>query len=341
MTRPQRQDANKMTGMTAHARKRNLKPWQVRTVATVIALIALALAAYAAAASYESVSHLAASRDVPLPWLNPIGIDGGLAGVILFSIALIWIRKPIGWLRFVARLFAAGTIAANLAAGWPDPVSMGLRAAAPVLFVVLVEATYTLLVHRDDAGIDRIPRARWILAPVPTFRMWRRMKLWEIRNYPQALDMELSRRQAIMKLGEFYGGTPWQDAAPAHLVMMLTEGVKMDDALAMVAELTIPPEPEVQVPVQAPRSRVTKRRGSGVTRKRGSAVTKGASSPLPAEPPDDMDTQAEALRILSDKPEISGGELGRRLGKSESYGCRLKNKLAASVAGPEAPGAGA
>ena len=40
-----------MTGMTAHARKRTLKPWQVRAVASVIALIAVALAASAAAAS--------------------------------------------------------------------------------------------------------------------------------------------------------------------------------------------------------------------------------------------------------------------------------------------------
>lgn len=331
-----------MTDMTAHARtsrspqhhKRSLKPWQVRTVAGLIGAIALALAAYAAAASYESVSHLAASRDVPLPWLNPIGIDGGLAGVILFSIALIWIRKPIGWLRFTARLFAAGTIAANLAAGWPDPVSMGLRAAAPVLFVVLVEATYTLLVHRDDERADRIPRARWILAPLPTFRMWRRMKLWEIRSYPQALDMELSRRQAIMKLSALYEDG-WREGAPDDLVWMLTEGVRMDEALARVAELTKPPEPEVHGTVQARSSGVTKRRSSQVTRKRGSGVTKRTSSALPAEPPDDMDTQAEALRILSDEPEISGGELGRRLGKSPSYGCRLKNKLAGSVAGPE------
>lgn len=329
-----------MTGMNAHARqpahkKRTLKPWQVRAVAGVVGAIAIALAAYAAAASYESVSHLAASRDVPLPRLNPLGIDGGLAGVILFSIALYWIGKPVRWLRAIARLFAAGTVAANLAAGWPDPVSMGLRCAAPVLFVVLVEATYTLLVHRDDDG-DRIPLARWMLAPASTFRMWRRMKLWRIRSYPDALDLELSRRQAIMKLGGLYAGKDWREAAPEDLVWMLAEGVRMDEALTRVAELTKPPEPEVQASVHTRGSRVTKRKGSGVTGKRGSAVTKPAGSPLPADPPDDMDTQAEALRILADEPGISGGELGRRLGKSASYGCRLKNKLAASVAGPEA-----
>ena len=38
----------------------------------------LGLAAYAAAASYESVSGLAAAHHVPLSRLNPLGIDGGL-----------------------------------------------------------------------------------------------------------------------------------------------------------------------------------------------------------------------------------------------------------------------
>ena len=189
-------------------KKRTLKPWQVRTVAATVTAIAVALAAYAAAASYESVSNLASNRGVPLPRLNPLGIDGGLAGVILFSIALYWVGKPVRWLRVIARLFAAGTVAANLAAGWPDPVSMGLRCAAPVLFVVLVEATYTLLVHRDDDG-DAIPLARWVLAPASTWRMWRRMKLWRISSYPDALAMELSRIQATMKLSALYAGKDW------------------------------------------------------------------------------------------------------------------------------------
>jgi predicted GIY-YIG superfamily endonuclease len=48
------------------------------------------------------------------------------------------------------------------------------------------------------------------------------------------------------------------------------------------------------------------------------------------------ETEAQALKLLADEPDISGGELGRRLGKSESYGCRLKKNLAGSMAGPDA-----
>jgi hypothetical protein len=328
-----------MTDMTAHARtyrypqhqKRVMKPWQIRTVAILVAAIAVALAVYAAAASYESVSHLAASRGVPLPQLNPLGIDGGLAGVILFSIALYWVGTPIRWLRFIARLFAAGTIAANAAAGWPDPVSVGLRIAAPVLFIVLVEATYSLLVRRDEET-EGIPVSRWLLAPRSTFGMWRRMKLWRIRSYARALDLELARRQAIMKLAGKYGAQAWEQKAPQDLVWMLTEGVKMAEALGQVAELTAPPEPELR-PGTPPRNRNRKAARNSAARKSRKPVAASA----PEAPADaDLDTEARALQILADEPGISGSQLGLRLGKSDRYGRELIKKLAAAAPGPEA-----
>ena len=51
--------------------------------------------------------------------------------------------------------------------------------------------------------------------------------------------------------------------------------------------------------------------------------------------PKDVETQAEALRILADHPDIDGSELGRQLGKTPGYGRTLKRKLAPSVAGPD------
>jgi Protein of unknown function (DUF2637) len=179
-----------MTDMSAHARAarraqhRNLtlQPWQAWAVGIAIGVIAAGLAVYSAAASYESVSGLAAARGVPLPRLNPLGLDGGLFGVIVINLALIWLRCPLWWLRLIARGFAVGTIAANAAAGWPDPVGIGLRIAAPALFVVLMEAGQAVLLRRhkrerQDGGNDGIPFARWLLAPASTFAIWRRMTL--------------------------------------------------------------------------------------------------------------------------------------------------------------------
>jgi Protein of unknown function (DUF2637) len=219
-------------------------------MAALVALIAGGLGAYAAAASYDTVSHLAAAYKVALPRLNPIGIDGGLAGVILLDVAATWLAEPIWWLRLTARVFAAGTVAANAAAGWPDPVGVGLRVAAPVLFVVMTEAGRTLLLRgkhaaerkRKAAGRearrgDRIPRVRWLLDLRGTLAIWKRMRLWREPSYAKAVTMELERVAAIEKLSMEYGPEAWKDRAPADLVWMLTSGVRMPEALERVAGL--------------------------------------------------------------------------------------------------------
>jgi hypothetical protein len=241
----------KLANLTAGARR-----YQVVILAAVIMLIAAGLATYTAAASYDTVSHLAVRYGVALPRLNPLGIDGGVAGLIVLDIALTWIGEPIWWLRLCVRLFAAGMIAANLAAGWPSPIGMGLRVGAPVLFVILTEVSRTWLLRRKHAAEraqkeasraarrtarkrrrnDRIPLVRWTLDPKGTFALWKRMRLWREPSYRTAVTMELERLAAIEKLAMRYGPA-WQDHAPADLVWMLASGVRMAEALALVPEL--------------------------------------------------------------------------------------------------------
>ena len=69
-----------------------------------------------------------------------------------------------------------------------------------------------------------------------------------------------------------------------------------------------------------------------------STPNKAASSTPETEVPEDVDTQAAALEILAHEPDISGSELGRRLGRTERYGCMLKKSLAATAAPSSAPG---
>lgn len=234
---------------------REWKRWKIATVACFIILVALGLAAYAAAASYESVSHLAAAKNVPLSSYTPAGIDGGLFGVIVIDIALTWAGQPLGWLRLMARLFAAGTIAANASAGWPDPAGVGLRIAAPALFVVLTEVARAVLLRRNrDQGVreEGIPLARWLIAPAQTFAMWRRMMLWRVRDYGLAVELDLSRRRAIVALTSHYAPADWRKTAPADLVWMLRNGVRMTEALDLVAKLVAPPPVRYVAPVMAP-----------------------------------------------------------------------------------------
>jgi len=92
---------------------------------------------------------------------------------------------------------------------------------------------------------------------------------------------------------------------------------------------------ELETALQALTSARNRARSSGQKRRASSPRNKAAASALKPDVPDDVDTQAEALRILGEEPGISGGELGRRLGKSERYGCMLKNRLTAALPGPD------
>jgi hypothetical protein len=230
-----------MPGMGKHDRRVN---WRAIgrtagtvTVAAILGLLTLGLLAAAGVSSYDNLFHLAASRGVPIPHLSPLEIDVGLIVVIAMDIVLTWLGHPIGGLRLLARILGIGTIAANVAAGWPDPVGSSMRAFAPVIIVAVTEAFRAFLLRRHrDADEQGIPFSRWMLAPWPTFVLWRRMKLWDIPGYRAAVDMELSRRQAIVKLEMHFGGK-WKTDAPADLVWMLRAGVRMPEALSRTAVL--------------------------------------------------------------------------------------------------------
>lgn len=166
-----------------------------RAVSAVAVLLGLLLAAYGAVGSYGTIKDLAWRKQLPLPELVPVGIDGGLFGVMLLEIVLTWTGQPLVWLRQLVRLLTIGTIAANAVAGWPDPIAVGLHIAAPVMLLAMLEAARAVLLRRigiaTGTARERIPSARWVLAPWRTWLLWRRMVLWQITAYHSALDMEM------------------------------------------------------------------------------------------------------------------------------------------------------
>jgi hypothetical protein len=70
-----------------------------RAAVAAVTLVAAGLFCYGAAGSYASVVALAAARQMPLPRLVPVGVDGSLIGTALLDIVLIWIDMPLPWLR--------------------------------------------------------------------------------------------------------------------------------------------------------------------------------------------------------------------------------------------------
>jgi hypothetical protein len=79
-----------------------------------------------------------------------------------------------------------------------------------------------------------------------------------------------------------------------------------------------------------------------LARKLAAAAAKGTRKPQPkkgtpapaTKVPRDVDVQAEALSILAADPDISGADLGERVGRSERWGQTFKKNLAGSAAGP-------
>jgi predicted DNA-binding protein (UPF0251 family) len=131
---------------------------------------------------------------------------------------------PLALLRHAAWLLTAATIAFNGAAAWPDPIGTGMHAVIPLLFVVVVEAARHAIGRTADitAGrhMDSVRLVRWLLDPISTFRLWRRMRLWELRSYDDVIQLEQSRLVERARLRARYG-RQWRSKAPVSAVMAL------------------------------------------------------------------------------------------------------------------------
>jgi DNA-binding CsgD family transcriptional regulator len=201
----------------------------------------LAVGAYGLVISYWTVRELAVKLHMPLPHIFPIGIEGGMIAVLAIDIVLTWIGRPIGWLRQVARALSATAISINAYAGWEYGVAaVVMHALAPAILIVGVEALrhHLLVVLQVPEEKEPIPRGRWLLAPVSTVAMWRRMVLWQQPRYSEALDTHLDRHEAIAELKRAFGWR-WKQAIPAGLAYRLSVGVRLEESTAEVRELLV------------------------------------------------------------------------------------------------------
>ncbi len=196
-----------------------------RILIGVVVAGAVVIAGIGFAGSYAAVRALAVKKGFgDFSLVFPIGIDAGICVCLALDLLLTWIRIPFPLLRQTAWLLTAATIAFNGAAAWPDPLGVGMHAVIPVLFVVTVEAARHAVGRIADITADRhmegVRITRWLLSPVPTFKLWRRMKLWELRSYEQAVGMEQDRLIYQARLQARYGRA-WRRKAPVEALMPL------------------------------------------------------------------------------------------------------------------------
>jgi hypothetical protein len=209
---------------TPYGDRPNLTTLQRRLVIAVAAGAAT-IAAIGFAGSYAAVRRLAEAKHFgAFAMVFPIGIDAGILVLLALDLLLTWLRMPLALLRHTAWLLTAATIAFNGAAAWPDPIGVGMHASIPVLFVVVVEAARHAIGRTADitAGrhMESVRPARWLLDPISTFRLWRRMKLWELRSYDRVIELEQSRLVERARLRARYGRR-WRSKAPVSAVMAL------------------------------------------------------------------------------------------------------------------------
>ncbi|MCZ0980024.1 DUF2637 domain-containing protein [Streptomyces diastatochromogenes] len=237
-----------------------------RTHRILIGLViggALIIAGIGFAGSYAAVRELALSKGFgTFSYFFPIGIDAGICVLLALDLLLTWLRIPFPLLRQTAWVLTAATIAFNGAAAWPDPLGVGMHAVIPVLFVVAVEAARHAVGRIADITADKhmegVRITRWLLSPVPTFRLWRRMKLWELRSYEQVIKLEQERLVYQARLQARYGRM-WRRKAPVEALMPLRlarYGVPLaETASAGLAAAGIEPAvlpPESEFPVHSP-----------------------------------------------------------------------------------------
>ncbi|WP_431982574.1 DUF2637 domain-containing protein [Streptomyces qinglanensis] len=232
-----------------------------RILIAVVVAGAVVIAAIGFAGSYAAVRDLAERKGFGAfaPFF-PIGVDAGIVVLLALDLLLTWIRIPFPLLRQTAWLLTAATIAFNGAAAWPDPLGVGMHAVIPVLFVVTVEAARhaagRVAALTADTHMEGVRLSRWLLAFPSTFRLWRRMKLWELRHYDDVIRMEQDRLVYETRLRARYGRS-WRRKAPVEALMPLKltrYGIPLHRTAPQASALPEPePMPSAQLDTKAGR----------------------------------------------------------------------------------------
>lgn len=191
-----------------------------RTAAVAVVLLVGLLGALGAVNSFRAVAKAVEPSFGDLAWTVPLGVDVGIAVFTALDLLLARLNMRMAWLRLVPWVLVATTIYLNVA-GEHEPVAAVAHGVLPGLWVIAVEAGSHVvraragLTGRQEAvRMDRVRWSRWLLAPVSTLRLWRRMVLWETRSYPEALHRERDRLIACTELQDQWGRWAWRWRAP-------------------------------------------------------------------------------------------------------------------------------
>jgi hypothetical protein len=218
-------------------------------LAGVGALAAAGVGALGLISSFDAVSAAALQWGFGEPWMLPVGVDVAIPVFTVANLLLIRMDMALAWVRVVPWALTLITCGLNVAAGqgmWAK-VAHGTM---PLLWVVFSEIGAHIYAVRIGAAtgrrMEKIRFSRWLLAFPSTFALWRRMTLWEVTSYSEALAREKERQLARADLREQYGRR-WRSQTPRRERVML----RMGD-LVPATEQETPATPPVQTPPAPP-----------------------------------------------------------------------------------------
>ncbi|MEV6114820.1 DUF2637 domain-containing protein [Streptomyces sp. NPDC052109] len=232
------------------------------------ALAAAGVGALGLIASLDAVSSAAARWGFGEPWMLPVGIDVAIPVFTVANLLLIRMDMALAWVRFVPWALTLVTCGLNVAAG----LSLWAKVAhgtMPLLWVVFSEIGAHIYAVRIGAAtgrrMEKVRFSRWMLAPLSTFALWRRMTLWEITSYSEALKRERERQLARARLRERHGRR-WRSKTPRpeRVLLRLGELAPASENLPVPPQKTAEPKPEAPKP---PRKRPAGAKGKTKTAK--------------------------------------------------------------------------
>lgn len=168
------------------------------------------------AVSFWSVAHAAEPYLGWAAWTLPTLVDLGIFVLSGLSLFLELHEISSKWIRMIPTALAGFTVYLNTAEQhtW---FGKAVHSAGPALWIAVVEiATYTvrrLVGLTSGAAMEKVRFSRWLLAPLSTFRLWRRMRLWEVTDYRVAIGREHERSASLALLRQWYGRA-WRARAP-------------------------------------------------------------------------------------------------------------------------------
>lgn len=204
-----------------------------------IVLAAAVVSTLGLLSSYTALETKAASWGWDWPWLLPVGIDVAIPAFTGANLILIRMGMELRWIRWVPRVLTAVTVYLNWQASSTPGGRLG-HAALTLLWVIFSEIASHVYGTRIGAvtgkkRMETVRRSRWILAPIPTARLRRRMILWEITSYEEALTRLQEQTYLRAQLKEEHGWR-WRSKAPLEQRMAL----KLGSAPAALADMLTP-----------------------------------------------------------------------------------------------------